>query len=212
MAVVDTPGSRRPPPLRRRPDATHLGYRVINGENDALPGLVVDRYADVLVLKLYSPIWFPHLADFVPQLVAETGCGGVVLRLARTVQSGETFGLQDGDVIAGEVPDGPVLFHETGLTFEADVRHGQKTGHFLDQRANRERVGEMAGGRDVLDVFCSTGGFTVHAAAGGARSVHSVDQSAPTLAVVGAQSRRTIASVSPCVSADTPPRSATRST
>lgn len=167
------------------PDATHLGYRVINGENDALPGLVVDRYADVLVLKLYSPIWFPHLADFVPQLVAETGCGGVVLRLARTVQSGETFGLQDGDVIAGEVPDGPVLFHETGLTFEADVRHGQKTGHFLDQRANRERVGEMAGGRDVLDVFCSTGGFTVHAAAGGARSVHSVDQSAPTLAVVG---------------------------
>jgi 23S rRNA (cytosine1962-C5)-methyltransferase len=62
------------------------------------------------------------------------------------------------------------------------VRSGQKTGHFLDQRANRLRVGAMASGKDVLDVFASTGGFSVHAAAGGARSVHAVDLSAPTLA------------------------------
>jgi 23S rRNA (cytosine1962-C5)-methyltransferase len=71
---------------------------------------------------------------------------------------------------------------EAGLEFDADVRSGQKTGHFLDQRANRIRVGAMSAGRDVLDVFASTGGFSVHAAAGGARSVHAVDLSAPTLA------------------------------
>ena len=164
------------------PDADRLAYRVLNGENDAVPGLVVDRYADVLVVKLYSAVWFPHLVTVTRTLLEVTGCGGVVLRLARNVARGETFGLADGDVIAGTVPDGPVRFHEGGLRFDADVRTGQKTGHFLDQRANRLRVGAMASGKDVLDVFASTGGFSVHAAAGGARSVRAVDLSAPTLA------------------------------
>jgi len=164
------------------PDADRLAYRVLNGENDGVSGLVVDRYADVLVVKLYSAVWFPHLVAVTRALLDVTGCGGVVIRLARNVARGETFGLTDGDVIAGTVPDGPVRFFEAGLQFDADVRAGQKTGHFLDQRANRVRVGAMASGRDVLDVFASTGGFSVHAAAGGARSVHAVDLSAPTLA------------------------------
>ncbi len=163
-------------------DADELAYRVVNGENDGLPGLIVDRYAGVLVVKLYSAAWFPHLATLVAVLIELTGVGAVVLRLARNVAAGETFGLADGDVIAGELADGPVRFLEHGLRFDADVRHGQKTGHFLDQRANRAQVGQMARGRDVLDVFASTGGFTVHAAAGGARTVHAVDLSAPTLA------------------------------
>jgi 23S rRNA (cytosine1962-C5)-methyltransferase len=164
------------------PDADRLAYRVLNGENDGVSGLVVDRYADVLVIKLYSAVWFPHLVAVTRALLDVTGCGGVVLRLARNIERGETFGLADGDVIAGTVPDGPVRFFEGGLQFDADVRSGQKTGHFLDQRANRLRVGAMASGKDVLDVFASTGGFSVHAAAGGARSVHAVDLSAPTLA------------------------------
>jgi 23S rRNA (cytosine1962-C5)-methyltransferase len=164
------------------PAADDLAYRVINGENDGLSGLVVDRYAGVLVVKLYSGAWFPHLLTLTRALLDVTGCDGVVLRLARNLQTGESFGLGDGDVIAGVVADGPVRFSEGGLTFEADVRAGQKTGHFLDQRANRLRVGAMAAGRDVLDVFASTGGFSVHAAAGGATSVHAVDLSAPTLA------------------------------
>ena len=164
------------------PDADRLAYRVLNGENDGVSGLVVDRYADVLVIKLYSTVWFPHLVAVTRALLDVTGCGGVVLRLARNIERGETFGLADGDVIAGTVPDGPVRFFEGGLQFDADVRSGQKTGHFLDQRANRLRVGAMASGKDVLDVFASTGGFSVHAAAGGARSVHAVDLSAPTLA------------------------------
>ncbi len=162
-------------PFTSDPDADHLAYRVLNGENDGVSGLVVDRYADVLVIKVYSEVWLPHLVAVVNALLDVTGCGGVVLRLARNLQTRETFGLDDGDVIAGKVPDGPVRFLEAGLWFDADVRVGQKTGHFLDQRANRIRVGEMAAGRDVLDVFASTGGFSVHAAAGGARSVHAVD-------------------------------------
>jgi 23S rRNA (cytosine1962-C5)-methyltransferase len=76
-----------------------------------------------------------------------------------------------------------VLFHENGLVFEADVVHGQKTGHFLDQRDNRALVGSMSAGMRVLDVFAATGGFGIYAAAGGATRVTSVDQSAPTLAV-----------------------------
>jgi 23S rRNA (cytosine1962-C5)-methyltransferase len=168
------------------PDADHLAYRVINGENDGLAGFVVDRYADTLVIKLYSAAWIPHLWRLTRLLLDVTGCGSAVLRLARNLQaekrSADLFGLSDGDVIAGTLPDGPVQFTEGGLLFEADVRSGQKTGHFLDQRANRILVGEKARGRDVLDVFASTGGFSVHAAAGGARSVHSVDISSPTIA------------------------------
>lgn len=166
-------------------DAEHgdrLGYRVVNGENDQMPGFVVDRYADTLVVKLYSPVWFAHLRTLVDALIESTAATTIVLRLARNVAEGETYGLDDGDVIAGAIPDGPVQFTEGGLLFEADVRAGQKTGHFLDQRANRLRIGRLSAGRSVLDVFASTGGFGVHAAAGGARSVHSVDISAPTLA------------------------------
>lgn len=158
-------------------------YRLLNGENDAMPGCVVDRYADTLVIKLYSEVWFPHLANLVAALLDSTDATRIILRLGRNVAEGETYGLDDGDVIAGEIPDGSILFTEGGLVFEADVRTGQKTGHFLDQRSNRMRLGRQVGGRDVLDVFAATGGFSVHAAAGGARSVLAVDQSAPTLAV-----------------------------
>ena len=173
-------------PFLDDPDADVLAYRIINGENDGLAGFVVDRYADTLAIKLYSAIWVPHLSRLTRLLLDVTGCGSAVLRLARNLQvekrSGDLYGLTDGEVIAGDLPDGPVQFSEGGLIFEADVRVGQKTGHFLDQRANRIRIGAMATNRNVLDVFASTGGFSVHAAAGGARSVHAVDLSPPTLA------------------------------
>ena len=83
----------------------------------------------------------------------------VVLRLSRAVAAGDTFGLSDGDTIVGSAPNQPVFFRERGLVFEADVVHGQKTGHFLDQRGNRLMVGTMSEGRDVLDAFAATGGF-----------------------------------------------------
>lgn len=160
------------------------GYRAVNGENDGLPALVVDCYADVAVIKLYSEIWYPHLRSIVDSVIATTNSSTVVLRLARNLQDRSSYGLADGDVLVGETPEGPILFSEGGLTFEADVLTGQKTGHFLDQRSNRMHVGELSEGKRVLDVFASTGGFTVHAAAGGATSVHAIDASQPTLDVV----------------------------
>jgi 23S rRNA (cytosine1962-C5)-methyltransferase len=135
------------------------------------------------VVKIYSAAIAAHLRPIVSSLCARTEADGVVVRLGRSVPAADLAGLVDGDVLAGSVQPGPVEFVEHGLRFGADVRHGQKTGFFLDQRVNRATVGQFSSQRDVLDVFAATGGFSVHAAAGGARSVHSVDLSAPTLAV-----------------------------
>ena len=153
-------------------------YRVVHGENDGLPGLVLDRYEGTAVLKLYSAAWFPHLPDVLASIAETVHPETIVLRLARTVQGAPTFGLRDGMTILGAPPEGPVVFREHGLIMEADVVRGQKTGYFLDQRDNRALVGGMSAGARVLDVFCCTGGFSVHAAAGGATAVHGVDLSA----------------------------------
>ena len=163
-------------------DDETTAYRLVHGENDGLPGLVVDRYDQTLVVKLYTSAWFPHLRDVLDTLVDLLAPVRIVLRLSRSVAHGETYGLSDGDTVVGPPPTGPVLFRERDLTMEADVVHGQKTGHFLDQRDNRTLVRSMAEGASVLDVFASTGGFSVAAAAGGAASVHMIDQSAPALA------------------------------
>jgi len=162
-------------------DDDTTAYRVVHGENDGLPGLVVDRYDQTLVVKIYTPAWFPHLAEVVDALADVLAPVRIVLRLSRGVAGGETYGLSDGDTILGPPPEGPILFRERDLTMEADVVHGQKTGHFLDQRDNRALVRSMAEGASVLDVFASTGGFSLAAAAGGAKSVHLIDQSAPAL-------------------------------
>lgn len=159
------------------------GFRWVHGENDALPGLVVDVYERTAVVKLYSTAWVAHLAEVVPAMVEAGRVDDVVLRLSRAVQGAGAGPLHEGDALHGEVPSGPVLFTEHGLAFEADVVHGQKTGHFLDQRENRQRVRALASGARVLDVFAATGGFSVYAAAGGATHVTSLDISAPTLAV-----------------------------
>jgi len=180
-AQLDAARRRRTPSIDPR-DGPLAAVRLVNGENDGLPALVVDRYADVLVVKLYSAIWWPWLRTIVEALVALTGARTVVLRTARLLRDGTAPPLVDGTVVAGPAPGGPVEFSEAGLRFAADVRAGQKTGHFLDQRGNRIRVGGRSAGLDVLDVFCSTGGFSVHAAAGGARRVHGIDVSRPALA------------------------------
>jgi 23S rRNA (cytosine1962-C5)-methyltransferase len=157
------------------------GYRVVHGENDGLPGLVLDRYGHVAVLKLYSAAWIPHLAELVPLLVEVVPSRSIVLRLARHLRAEGAAplpeGLEEGISLFGPAVVEPEPFREHGLHLEADVVRGQKTGYFLDQRDNRARVGELASGADVLDVFCCSGGFSVHAAAGGARRVHSIDAS-----------------------------------
>lgn len=159
------------------------GYRLVHGENDSFPGLVVDRYAGTLVLKLYTLAWIPHLREFLPALAQVSQAENLILRLSRSISGPaiSTYGLSDGMALAGSLPDSPLLFMENGLVFESDPIHGQKTGFFLDQRDNRARVERLAAGKSVLNLFSYTGGFSVYAARGGARQVVSVDISAPAV-------------------------------
>ena len=159
------------------------GYRLVNGENDGLPGLVVDRYADTLVLKLYTPAWIPHLKDFCDALEQVIPAKHLVLRLNRSTQKQTSllYGLEDGMSLTLQPPPKLVLFKENGLIFEADPINGQKTGFFLDQRDNRARVEKLSRGKSVLNVFAYTGGFSVYAARGGAKEVVSVDVSGQAL-------------------------------
>jgi len=153
------------------------GLRLVHGENDGLPALIIDRYGPVLVVKLYSAAWFSRLGDVLAAALAHWGGEHVVLRLARNVAAQAPDAVHDGMVIAGSPPPDPTPFVENGHTMTADPIAGQKTGYFLDQRSNRALVGDYAADRDVLDVFCCHGGFSVHAAAAGARSVHATDLS-----------------------------------
>ncbi len=182
-AVVDAVAIRE----GLRADVGTTGMRIINGENDGFGGLVVDVYDTVGVVKVYSAAWFPHLPAILDALIDMVGLEVVVGRHSRLLAGRDRHGLDDGAPLVGAVPDdGIVAFLEHGLTFHADVVRGQKTGHFLDQRDNRAMVGGLASDARVLDVFCHSGGFSVHAAAGGARSVTSVDQSPHALRQVAA--------------------------
>lgn len=161
------------------------GFRWINGESDGLPAIVWDRYGETCVVKIYSAIWLPRVAEILGWIrkSCEPGPENVVLRLSRNLAglAEESFELRDGEVLCGDVGSGVVTFLENGKRFEADVLKGQKTGFFLDQRENRQRIGAMAGGKDVLNVFSHSGGFSVYAAVGGARSTTDVDISAHAL-------------------------------
>ncbi|HEY6225762.1 MAG TPA: class I SAM-dependent rRNA methyltransferase, partial [Verrucomicrobiae bacterium] len=151
-------------------DENTTGYRCIHGENDGLPGLVLDRYDETLVLKIYTSAWRHRIDDIIPLLKSLN----IVLRTSRNLN------LPDSKILHGEI-NGPVQFLENGLRFEADVLRGQKTGFFLDQRENRKIVGTLARDRDVLNAFSFSGGFSVYAAHGGARSVTDLDISAHAL-------------------------------
>lgn len=165
-------------------DAQTTGFRWINGESDGWPGLVLDRYDRTLVLKLYTAVWLPRCEEIVGLAVERLRPERIVLRLSRNIQefAGNQFGKRDGEIVHGGALQGPVLFEETGLRFEAAVLQGQKTGFFLDQRENRRLVQSLAGGRRVLNAFSFTGGFSLYAARGGATWVTDLDISAHALA------------------------------
>ena len=166
--------------LKRREglfDEQTTGFRWINGESDGWPGLVLDRYDRTLVLKLYTAAWLPWLETIQYLIQDQLRPERLVLRLSRNIQGfvRERYKKEDGQTLAGRSLDRPVIFLESGLRFEADVLRGQKTGFFLDQRENRRRVMRLAAGRTVLNAFSFTGGFSVYAALGGARSVIDID-------------------------------------
>lgn len=157
------------------------GYRLVHGENDGLPGLVIDRYAETLVVKIYTPAWVPHLKDVISALEQTQSFHHLILRLSRSLnkQAEYLHGLSDGMTLTPQTPESLILFKENGLTFECDPIKGQKTGFFLDQRENRMRVRDLSKGKSVLNVFSYTGGFSLYAADGGAKEVTSVDFSTP---------------------------------
>jgi 23S rRNA (cytosine1962-C5)-methyltransferase len=165
-------------------DEQTTGFRWVNGESDGWPGLVLDRYDRTLVLKLYTAAWLTRLEEIAGLITERLGPDRIVLRLSRNIQeyAKRPFGQADGQILSGPPLEGPVTFMETGLRFEADVLHGQKTGFFLDQRENRRQVEGLARGRDVLNAFSFSGGFSLYAARGGARSVTDLDLSAHALA------------------------------
>ncbi|MBE2220784.1 MAG: class I SAM-dependent methyltransferase [Anaerolineae bacterium] len=158
------------------------GYRLVHGENDGFSGLIIDRYADTFVVKLYTTAWMPHLPGIVKALDEVAHPERIVFRLNRSVAQypDELFGLQNGAIL-GEPLTRPVQFQENGLWFAADVIEGQKTGFFLDQRENRARVEALSAGKSVLNVFAYSGGFSLYAARGGATEVASLDISEPAL-------------------------------
>ena len=161
--------------------AETTAFRLANGESDGFPGLVADRYADTLVVKLYTEAFVPWAGDIADAFFAvDPGLVHCVVRLSRALEDSPFVRriFPEPAVVFTSKPEefsNPVRFQENGLTFEADVIRGQKTGFFLDQRDNRARVGTMSAGRDVLNVFSFSGGFSLYAARGGAASVCSVD-------------------------------------
>lgn len=156
--------------------------RLIYAESDHLPGLIVDRYGDVLVLQSLaagSEYWKETIADL---LLEETGLQTIYERSDADVRELEGLEPKAG-ILRGVPPEPPLTIYENGLKFLINIEHGHKTGFYLDQRKNRLRVRELANDKDVLDCFCYTGGFTLNALAGGAKSVLSVDASDEALAL-----------------------------
>ena len=155
--------------------------RLLHAESDGLPGLILDRYADVLVfqsLTAGSEFWRETLLDLLVEL---GGASAIYERSDADVRELEGLAPRVGP-LRGSPPEN-LIIQEYGLKFKVDIARGHKTGFYLDQRANRRRVGQLSAGRDVLNCFCYTGGFTLHALAGGAKSVLSVDSSADALAL-----------------------------
>ena len=159
--------------------------RLVYAESDGLPGVIVDRYADTLVVQLLTAgaeHWRATIAGLLPGV---TGAQRVWERSDAEVRSLEGLAPRVGP-LAGDAPPPRIEIREGALRLWVDVHHGHKTGAYLDQRHNRSRIGELAAGRRVLDAFCYTGSFSAHALAGGAEVVLAVDASAEALALARA--------------------------
>ncbi len=154
--------------------------RLVHGESDELPGLIVDRYADTLVVQILTAGMEAFKQEIVELLQELSGCTRVIERSDVDVR--ELEGLQPvKGLLAGNPLQEPIVIEENGLKFRVDLEGGQKTGFFIDQRENRQLLRQMAAGKSVLNCFCYTGAFSVYAFAGGAKSVLSMDSSEPAM-------------------------------
>jgi 23S rRNA (cytosine1962-C5)-methyltransferase len=160
-------------------------YRLVHGEADFLPGVIVDLYAGFAVLKLYSAGLVPHRSALLEALRASVpGLRGIVGRDELERDDEESDGRPgSGRMLSGEEVPELVCARENGVRFLVDLLRGQKTGFFLDQRDNRALVRSLSRGRDVLNCYSYTGGFSVNAALGEARHVTSIDLDADAIAL-----------------------------
>ena len=156
------------------------GCRLINSEADGLPGLVVDRYAGVLVIQITSAGIEFHRGTIVKLLAEITGAASIYERSDVSVRAKEGLAERSG-LLYGAQPPNPVIIEENGARFAVDVRHGQKSGFYFDQRCARAAVAAYADGRTVLNAFSYTGAFAVSALLAGAGHVINIDSSAPAL-------------------------------
>jgi 23S rRNA (cytosine1962-C5)-methyltransferase len=166
-------------------EAGNSGYRLVYAESDGLPGLIVDRYADYLVVQLLTQ-GMAARAEPIAALLAElVRPRGIYERSEAEVREKEDLPPGEG-LLWGEEPPDTIATEQQGGRFLADIRAGQKTGAYLDQAVNRQRVAAYCADRDVLDCFCYAGGFTVAAGRARARHVTSVDSSAAALELLRA--------------------------
>jgi 23S rRNA (cytosine1962-C5)-methyltransferase len=154
--------------------------RLVNAEADGLPGLLVDRYGDVVVAKFVSAGMAVRRERIAEALRATSTASCGFERADSTASRREGLAAQQG-ALWGELPGEPFDIDERGRRYRVDVVNGQKTGFYLDQRDSRDLVQSLASGRRVLDLFAYTGGFSVAAARGGAASVTAVESSARAL-------------------------------
>ena len=156
--------------------------RLIHAESDGLPGVVVDRYGDVLVLQCLTAGAERWRDVIVTTLLKVTSLDTIFERSDLDVRELEGLPKRSG-VLHGADPADRIVIQENGIRFGVDVKTGQKTGFYLDQRHNRQRVRELVAGKSVLNCFCYTGGFSLYALAGGASKVVSVDSSGIALEI-----------------------------
>lgn len=157
-------------------------YRLINAEADGLPGLIVDRYGDYLVMQCLT-LGIDRRKELLARLLAEeTGVAGIVERSDASARGKEGLTAVTG-LLLGDPPPNPLLIRENGLEFAVDLLGGQKTGFYLDQRVNRAAVctANHVAGKEILNVFAYTGGFAVYAAANGAGPITNIDSSLEAL-------------------------------
>lgn len=155
-------------------------YRLVHGEGDFLPGLVIDVYGKTAVMQAHSVGMHMMRNDIVRELMAVMGgrIDNIYYKSETTLPFKAELGQEDGFICGGSADNVAV---ENGLKFYVDWLKGQKTGFFIDQRDNRSLLEHYSAGRNVLNMFCYTGGFSVYAMRGGAASVHSVDSSAKAI-------------------------------
>ncbi|MCG2576018.1 class I SAM-dependent methyltransferase [Dechloromonas sp. XY25] len=157
------------------------GLRLIHAESDGLPGIVADQYGDTVVVQLTSAGADKWRKAIVAGLVKATGCARIYERSDSDVRGLEGLEPTTG-WLHGEAPAGGLSIDENGVQLAVDVVGGHKTGFYLDQRDNRAWLRSVAAGKDILNCFCYTGGFSLQALAGGAAHVLSIDSSGPALA------------------------------